>query len=412
MAGERTSDLELRVLRADGAARLVEISIAPLTMQGAVAGLQGIARDVTSRRRAEQALRESEELFRTLTERSPDCIALHDGELRHRYVNPAITRLTGLPREAFIGKTVLEIGLPPEVAARLDSLLRRTLDTGRETSGELTLPAASGPRFFQWQSVPLFAPDGSVRAVLAIAGDITRYKKMERALKENAVTLAFTNKELEEFSVAISNDLRAPLRAIEGFTSAIIEDYGATFDDTEKDYFNRVLSASRRMSQLIDAMLAMARLTKGELREKSVDLSRLASVIARELRKKAPGRSVEFVLAPDVKAKGDMDMLRTVLENLLDNAWKFTGKQAAAKIEFGTVDKSGETAYYVRDNGAGFDMRYADKLFMPFHRLHGDSEFPGLGIGLPIAHRIILRHGGRIWAEAAPEQGATFYFTL
>jgi hypothetical protein len=384
------------------------------TLAGAHAGNARTVRrtvmEISESKRAEEALRQSEERFRLIAETSSDLIFQLDARGTVTYCSPSVNQY-GYRPEDVLGSHFSRYITPGDAAAANQAFLRAL--AGEKTGAiELRVIRADNAERLAEISIAPLTVHGVVSGLQGIARDITDRKKIEEALKENAVTLALTNKELEEYSFAVSNDLRAPLRVVEGFTNAILEDYGTTLDDRARDYFNRVLSASRRMSQLIDAMLAMARLTKCELREKTVDLTGLASVIARELRKKAPGRGVEFVLAPDVKAKGDMDMLRTVLENLLDNAWKFTGKQAAAKIEFGTVDRSGETAYYVRDNGAGFDMRYADKLFVPFHRLHGDSEFPGLGIGLPIAHRIILRHGGRIWAEAAPEKGATFYFTL
>jgi light-regulated signal transduction histidine kinase (bacteriophytochrome) len=231
-------------------------------------------------------------------------------------------------------------------------------------------------------------------------------------LERRAYELDAVNRELEVFSYAVSHDLKAPLRSIEGFTTAILEDCALTLDETGKDYFNRVVSASRRMSQLIDAMLKIARLTRGELRDKTVNLSELAEVIAYELRKKQPERQVEFIIAPGIKVRGDNDMLRAVLENLLDNAWKFTDKHPTTKIEFGATQMEGKNVYFVRDDGAGFLMEFADKLFKPFRRLHKESEFPGIGIGLATVDRIISRHSGRIWAQGEVEKGATFFFTL
>ncbi len=189
-----------------------------------------------------------------------------------------------------------------------------------------------------------------------------------------------------------------------------MEDRGDRLDEVGKDYCRRVYSASHRMAQLIEAMQSMARLTSGELKEQVVNLSAVAQVAAYELKKKEPDRQVEFIIAEGVKAKGDTDMLRLVIENLLDNAWKFTGKRQAAKIEFGVAEIAGERAFYVRDDGAGFSMEYAGRLFQPFHRLHASAEFPGIGIGLAIAHNIIRRHGGRMWAEGAVEKGATIYY--
>ena len=214
------------------------------------------------------------------------------------------------------------------------------------------------------------------------------------------------NRELEAFSYTVSHDLKAPLRSIEGFTKAILEDYAERLDETGRDYLMRVHSASQRMTQLIEAMLNMARLTRGAIQERTVDLSSLAQVTAHEIRKQAPGRQVEFIIQKNVKAKGDQDMLQVMLENLLDNAWKFTSAHPTAKIEFGTTNMDGKTVYFVRDDGAGFEMAFSDKLFKPFKRLHAESEFPGIGIGLVIAQRIVMRHNGRLWVESAPEKGA------
>ena len=230
-------------------------------------------------------------------------------------------------------------------------------------------PSSDGPHFYTWRSVPIFNNDGSVGSVLAIASDITERKRAEEALKQTNAELTTVNRELEAYSYAVSHDLRAPLRAIEGFSTAIIEDYGATLNEEAKNYFNRVVSASRRMSQLIDAMLKMARLTKGEIREKTIDLSGLAEIASHDLRKRDPARIVDFVIAKGLKAQGDREMLNTVIENLFDNAWKFTSRHPAAKIEFGATGSNGKTIYFVRDDGAGFDMQYADKHFHPFKRL-------------------------------------------
>jgi len=255
----------------------------------------------------------------------------------------------------------------------------------------------------------------SRKAALNIMEDAIAARRQAEEVSEE---LAAVNKELDAFSYAVSNDLMAPLRSIEGFTAAITEDYAASLDKTAKDYFDRVTAASRRMSQLINAMLNMARLTRGELTARTVNLSDLAEVAAYELGKKYPERPVEIVIAKGVKALGDIDMLRVVIENLFDNAYKFTGRHPSAKIEFGVMEEEIShigligPVYFVRDDGEGFDVEYAWKLFKPFSRLHAESEFPGIGIGLSTVQRIIRRHGGKIWADSAPGKGATFYFTL
>ena len=236
---------------------------------------------------------------------------------------------------------------------------------------------------------------------------------LEQRVKERTTQLEAVNKELEAFSYSVSHDLRAPLRAIDGFSQAVIEDYDDKLDDTGRDYLNRVRAASQRMSGLIDDMLQLSRLTRGDMVMEDVDLSAMAREIADELAATEPARWVEFVIAPSLHAHGDARLLRAVMQNLLDNAWKYTGKHPTARIEFGSETlKDGRTAYFVRDDGAGFDMAYAGKLFQPFQRLHAITEFPGNGIGLATIQRIIRRHGGEVWAEGAPEHGAVFRFTL
>ncbi|HEY6871211.1 MAG TPA: ATP-binding protein [Geobacteraceae bacterium] len=220
------------------------------------------------------------------------------------------------------------------------------------------------------------------------------------------------NRELEAFSYSVSHDLRAPLRAIDGFSQALLDDYRNLLDDTGADYLRRVRGATQRMAQLIDDLLKLSRLTRGELNIGEVDLSGLARGVAAELQKPQSGRRVTFRIAEGLSARCDANMLKVVLENLLGNAWKFTGKKEGATIEFGATEAGGTAAYFVRDDGAGFDMAYSDKLFATFQRLHLEKEFPGTGIGLSLVQRIIRRHGGRVWAEGAVGRGATFYFTL
>lgn len=247
---------------------------------------------------------------------------------------------------------------------------------------------------------------------LHYAIDITERKQVEEERERLLKELERSNRALEIYSYTISHDLRAPLRSIEGFAQAILEDYTDKLDETGRDYLHRVISASKRMSQLIDALLTIARLARAEIKEDTVDLSSIAQVVAYELKKRQPERQVEFIIAEKVKVKGDINLLRMALENLLDNAWKFTGKNPSARIEFGVTLIDEKNVYFVRDDGAGFDMNFADKLFGPFRRLQREDDFPGIGIGLATVHKIIKKHGGKIWAESAPEKGATFYFTL
>ena len=230
---------------------------------------------------------------------------------------------------------------------------------------------------------------------------------------ERTTELQAANQELEAFSYSVSHDLRAPLRSIDGFSQAVLEDYADKLDDQGKDYLNRVRTATQRMGHLIDDMLTLSRVTRAEMLRGTVDLSALAADVLAELQKSEPERKVDWHIESGLVAQGDAQLLRVALVNLLGNAWKFTGKTASAKIEFGAMrNADGMTEFFVRDNGAGYDMSYADKLFGAFQRLHLASDFPGTGIGLATVQRIVHRHGGRVWAEGAEGKGATFYFTL
>jgi signal transduction histidine kinase len=232
------------------------------------------------------------------------------------------------------------------------------------------------------------------------------------ALEQTAAQLVAANRELEAFSYSVSHDLRAPLRSIHGFSQALLEDYADQLPPDGAQNLERVCAASQRMAQLIDDLLNLSQVSRSEMRPEHVDLSRLSHSVAAELQQTEPHRVAEFVIAEALSVEGDARLLRVVLQNLLGNAWKFTSKHPTARIEFGAVPREGESVYFVRDDGAGFDMAYVDKLFGAFQRLHTLSEFAGTGVGLAMVHRIVQRHGGRIWAEGAVERGATFYFTL
>jgi signal transduction histidine kinase len=236
--------------------------------------------------------------------------------------------------------------------------------------------------------------------------------ELEHRVGQRTAQLEATNRELEAFSYSVSHDLRSPLRSIDGFSQALLEDYNASLDDRGRDYLARVRRAAQTMGRLIDDLLELARITRRELVRNSVDLSALAENVIAELREHDPQRRVIVRIQPELSVIGDAGLLRAALANLLGNAWKFTSKTADAVIEFGAVNANGDRSFYVRDNGAGFDMNYAAKLFGPFQRLHNTNDFEGTGIGLATVQRVVNRHGGRIWAEASVGHGATFFFTL
>jgi DNA-binding response OmpR family regulator len=220
------------------------------------------------------------------------------------------------------------------------------------------------------------------------------------------------NQELEAFSYSVSHDLRAPLRSIDGFSQALLEDYSEQLDARAKDYLSRVRGAAQRMGDLIEDLLQLSRIGRADLVRETTDISQLARLVGSELAKQFPDRQVKFEVRDGLRADVDPRLLRVAFENLLSNAWKFTAKQSEARVEVGVTDREGSAVYFVRDNGAGFDMKFAQRLFRPFQRLHREADFPGTGIGLATVHRVIDRHGGRVWAESAAGAGTTFYFTL
>jgi signal transduction histidine kinase len=235
--------------------------------------------------------------------------------------------------------------------------------------------------------------------------------ELEQRVRERTAQLEALNNELRAFAFSVSHDLRAPLRSIRGFSEVLLERYAGSLDARGQEYLRRTCEASQHMSRLIEDLLKLSRASGGELHPKPVDLRALGESIIAELRKAEPERSIDIVIAPRLEASGDERLLRILMENLLSNAWKFTRKQSQPRIEIGRTEQP-EPAFYVRDNGAGFDMQYAGKLFGVFQRLHMAGEFPGTGVGLATVQRIVNRHGGRVWAQAAVNEGATFYFTL
>ena len=379
-----------------------------------------VLRDITQRKKVEQELREykeeletrveqrtqelkqSEEKYRALVSHAQVGIGIHK-KGRMIFTNAQFRTMLGYTEEEMTNMEIAQLIHPDEVKL----VLKRAWDR------------YNGKDVIDTYDIQFLKKDGSVlpaiisnvvidyqgeRATLLTVVDTTE-TKMRRELE-------IANQELEMFAYSVSHDLRAPLRTIDGFSQALLEDYQDKLDEEGKDYLMRIRAASQRMGLLINSILQLSRLGRSEMRLEEVDLSGLAQNIATELETNDPDRKVDFVIEKDVKGIGDKTLLRAVMENLLGNAWKFTQKQAEAKIEFGKTEKEGKTIYFIRDNGVGFDMKYANKLFIPFQRLHSDSEFAGTGVGLTLVQRIVRRHGGDIWVESAVEKGATFYFTL
>jgi signal transduction histidine kinase len=244
------------------------------------------------------------------------------------------------------------------------------------------------------------------------AAEARAARELAEARTRLATELERKNKELEAFSYSVSHDLRAPLRGIDGFSQALLEDYGEKIDDQGKDYLKRIRTNAQRMGELIDDLLLLSRVTRAELHVTPIDLAPVAAEVVAELRRREVGRDVSVIVEPNQSVLGDRGLLLIVLENLIGNAWKFSSRTSAAEITIGSTSENGERVCFVRDNGAGFDMQYAAKMFSPFQRFHTEAEYKGTGIGLSIVYRIIDRLGGRVWAESSPGSGATFFFTL
>lgn len=382
--------------------------------------------------RLNQELRLRLEELQTVFRVAPVGIAVaHDPECRVITCNPAFAALLGLDPFATIsfnepeaaqlpfkimraGKGVPVSELPMQIAARKaitvrDQELEFVFRDGRVLCG-------------YFSASPLFDDAGRVRGSLGVVIDLTERKRaeaevlrlnesLERGVKERTAQLEAINKELEAFSYSVSHDLRAPLRSIRGFSEVLLERYCKQLDPTGQEFLRRACQSSQQMETLIEDLLKLSRVSRSELQRQQIDLSKMAESIASDLRKTDPQRAAEFVIEPGLHARGDERLLHVALDNLLRNAWKFTGKQPRAKIEVGS-SKGPPQAFFVRDNGAGFDMAYSSRLFGVFQRLHTVSEFPGTGIGLATVQRIVNRHGGRVWATGEVNHGATFFFTL
>jgi PAS domain S-box-containing protein len=394
-------------VRKDGSRFWANVVITPIyDAQRILVGFAKVTRDATERRRAEAEIRRHKGFIEQLISSSTDGILAFDREYRYTLWSEGMARISGVTAEEVVGRAALEVfpffkdtGEHQHYVAALEGR-KVTAESGRYSARE---PAKH--TVFEAQYSPLVGDSGQVVGGLAIVRDVTERMRVEEEL-------ARSNAELEKFSYSVSHDLRAPLRAIDGFARALHEDYGPALNSDGQRLLGVIRDNAQRMGQLIDALLNFSRVGRQQLVTTSVDLTTLAQSVVDELRRSAGGVAVEFTLHALPPITGDATLLRQVWVNLIGNAFKFSRNRAHPRVDIGAHHEGDAVIYYVKDNGAGFDMRYKDKLFGVFQRLHHVEEFEGTGVGLALAQRIIDRHGGRIWAEAKPNEGATFYFTL
>jgi PAS domain S-box-containing protein len=416
-------DVPYQFVRKDGAIIDAELSAtSELDAEGAVVRSLAVIVDVTDRNRAERALRESEARFQTLARVSPVGIYRTDAAGDCVYVNERWCAIAGLTVEEALGRGWAR-GLHPDDRDRVVELWYRAAREGVPFRAEYRFQGRGVVTWVLGQAAAERVSDGELVGYVGTITDITERKRQEEELvayrtrletlvADRTRELAETNRELESFSSSVSHDLRAPLRAIDAYSQLLLEEQGGRLDPNGLEQLRRVRLACQRMKQLVEDLLRLSQVTRGTIRRDRVDLAAIARAVAGDLAASDPSRVVEFVLPDEASARGDPDLLRIVLENLLGNAWKFTSHHPRARIEYRVDCEGGAPVHRVHDDGAGFDPAGAPRLFRAFERLHAQSEFEGTGIGLATIRRIVERHGGRVWAEGEVEKGATFSFTL
>lgn len=372
--------------------------------------------------RTQRTARENHAELMALIDNTSAVIYLRDLAGRYRLVNRQYERLFDVRRQDILGRTDHDL-FPAEIADAFRANDRAAVARGFPVQMEEIAPGEDGPHNYITVKFPLLDEAGRPYAVAGISTDITDRTRAEAEVRrlnaeleyrvlERTAELEASTKELDSFAYSVSHDLRAPLRSLDGFSQVLIEDYGDRLDDTARDYLGRLRANTVKMAQMIDDLLNLSRAARVELHRQPVDLGQLARDVVADLREAEPDRTVQVTIGTALRTTGDPHLLRLVLTNLIGNAWKFTGRTAGAAVEFDVTEQDDEQVYFVRDNGAGFNMDYAAKLFEPFQRLHSRGDFDGSGLGLAIVARVIRRHGGRIWADGALEAGAVFHFTV
>ena len=408
--------LEYRMRTADGRWLWIRDIVTVLSAARRPVALRGFLLDVTAQKAQEAALRASQERFRRLVENANESIALiaRDGSVIE--LSPGNERMLGRGLGDRLGRQAFENVHPDDLAVLGDVLTV----PGRTVQGRIRVRHEDGSWRWIDGTVRNLLDDPLIAAIVCNFRDVTPQvqtqqeieslnRDLERRVLERTVELEAANQELEAFSYSVSHDLRTPLRAVAGFARIVREEQEAVLPETALGQLDKVLTAARRMESLIGGLLDLSRVGRGDVRRRPIDLSAMAEMIVADLRQSDPGRTVHVSIADDLSASADPALVHALLENLLANAWKYTRPRADAEV---VVDRKERGTFFVRDNGVGFDMAFAERLFMPFQRLHDAAAFEGSGVGLATVQRIVRRHGGQVWAESAPDAGATFYFTL
>ncbi|WP_455210264.1 PAS domain S-box protein [Kaarinaea lacus] len=412
--------------RADGSSFPVEYWSHPIRHEGKVVGAVVTFIDITERKRIEMELKEHRDNLQKLVEERTAVLEqqatiidqIHDSvvstDLNGVIVswNHGAERLFGYQKAEAMGQHISFLYPENEHEFLRNEVIAPLLAHG-EHDLEVRMLKKGGEPFFAHLSQSIrYDKSGTAIGMIGYSMDISKSKQAEDELKRKALELEAINKELAAFSYSVSHDLRAPLRAINGFSNALAEDYADVIDETGKHYLQRIGAGADRMGLLIDDLLMLSRVTRNEIQWEKVDLTHMANEVVEKLQHEDPQRKVNINIEPDLTTVGDKRLLQIAMDNLLSNAWKYTLKSKHPEFSFGNSQQNGQKVFYVKDNGAGFDMKYSNKLFGAFQRLHSSNEFEGTGVGLATVQRIIRRHGGNIWADAEVDKGATFYFTL
>jgi len=423
--GESVEHYETLRMAKDGHLIDVSVTVSPIKdMTGKITGASKVARDITERKLAEKALHRERDFISAVVDTVGSMVVVIDRQANIIRFNRACEKLTGYSFDEARGRNLIDLFIMPEERTTTTAEFKNLCAGQFPNTYENHWVTKEGtPRVIAWSNTALVDAGGEVEYVIGTGTDITERKRaeqeihnlnisLEKRVAERTAELESANKELEAFSYSVSHDLRAPLRAVDGFSQAVIEDYSALLPEEGRHYLQTIRKGAQRMGVLIDDLLTFSRLSRAALKKQEVNTGKLVRHVLEDLNSQQEGRQVEIRMGHLPACQGDPALLNQVWVNLLSNALKYTRHREFAVIEIGCKLEQGENVYFVRDNGAGFDMRYANKLFGVFQRLHRADEFEGTGVGLAIVQRVIHRHGGRIWADASLDRGATFYFTL